>query len=172
MTVQSPKDLRNGLATAYKATRDHLRYLLTDLTPEQASQEAAPESRTIIYYLVHIANSELYWLSASGRKVIVYAKQVPFDIAINLLDEVQGRILQELKECPDEELVFQPPTEEQKPSLGWVVAHITLHTLYHSAEIIFTRYAVGGSDLPNDEIEESWGKIMNAITHLIFFVKQ
>ncbi|MFW9831425.1 MAG: DinB family protein [Candidatus Thorarchaeota archaeon] len=172
MKFQPPMDLRTGLSAAYKAARDHFRYLLTDLTPEQAAMEAAPESRTIIYYLVHIANSELYWLSASGRKVIVYAKEVPLNIAIDLLDEVQDRILRELKECSDEELVFQPPTEKQKPSLGWVIAHITLHTIYHSAEIIYTRYAVGGSDLPNEDIEASWGRMMDAILHLIFFVKQ
>jgi uncharacterized damage-inducible protein DinB len=172
MTTQPPKDLRSGLVAAYVAARDHLIYLLTDLTPEQASKEATPHSRTILYYLTHIANSELYWLAATGRKVIVYAKQVPLDIAIDLLDEVRSRILRELKACSDEELRFQAPTKDKKPSLGWVVSHITLHTLYHSAEIIFTRYAVGGSDLPNDEVEDSWSRMIETMIHLIFFVNQ
>ncbi len=172
MTTQPPKDFRSGLGAAYVATRDHLSYLLTDLTPEQAAKKATPDSRTILYYLTHIANSELYWLAATGRKVIVYAKQVPLDIAIDLLDEVRSRILRELKKCSEEELSFQAPTKGEKPSLGWVISHITLHALYHSAEIIFTRYAVGGSDLPNDEVEDSWSRMMNAMAHLIFFVKQ
>jgi len=34
MTTQTTKDFRDGLATAYRAARSHLRYLLTDLTPE------------------------------------------------------------------------------------------------------------------------------------------
>ncbi|MFX0168193.1 MAG: DinB family protein [Candidatus Hodarchaeota archaeon] len=172
MKVNPPKDLRVGLAAAYRAAHNHLNYILTDLTAEQASQEIAPESRTIVYYLTHIANSELYWLAATGRKVIVYAKQVPLGIAKDLLIDVQERILRELKECPDEDLVFQPPTNKSKPSLGWVVAHTTLHTLYHSAEIIFTRYAAGGSTLPQDELEESWSRMVNAVSQLIFFVKQ
>jgi hypothetical protein len=104
--------------------------------------------------------------------VIVYAKTVPLDIALDLLEDVRKQILRELKDCPEEELIFQPPTEKKKPSLGWVVSHITLHTLYHSGEIIYARYAVGGSDLPNDELEEHWGQMMEAISHLIFFVKQ
>ncbi len=172
MTTKTPKDLRSGLAVAYEAARDHLRYIVSDLTPEQAGKEPAPESRTIIYYLTHIANSELYWLSASGRKVVVYAKTVPLAIALDLLEDVRKRMLRELKECPEEELVFQPPTQKKKPSLGWVISHITLHTLYHSGEIIYARYAVGGSDLPNDELEECWGRMMEAIVQLIFFVKQ
>ncbi len=172
MTPQTTKDFREGLASAYQAARSHLRYLLTDLTPEQAATEPAPESRTILYYLTHIANSELYWLAASGRKVVVYAKEVPLDIAIDLLDEVQDRVLRELKECSDEELVFQPPTEDVKPSLGWIVSRITLHTLYHSGEIIYTRYAVGGSDLPNEVVEESWSRMMDAMMHLIFMAQQ
>lgn len=167
-----PKNFRDGLITAYKNARNYLRYLLTDLAPEQAEKEPVPESRTIIHYLIHIANSELYWLSASGRRVAVYAKQVPLNIAIDLLDEVQQRMIRELKNCSEDELVYQPPSEKSKPSLGWVVAHITLHTLYHSAEIIYTRYAVEGSDLPNDEVEELWGQMMNAVTQLIFCVKQ
>jgi hypothetical protein len=122
--------------------------------------------------LTHIANSELYWLAASGRKVVVYAKEVPLDIAIDLLGEVHDRVLRELKECSEEELVFQPPTEDAPPSLGWIVSRITLHTLYHSGEIIYTRYAVGGSDLPNDEVEESWSSMMNAMMHLIFLSQQ
>lgn len=171
MTTQAPKDFRDGLATAYKAARNHLRFLLTDLTPKQAATEPAPESRTILYYLTHIANSELYWLAASGRKVVVYAKEVPLNIAIDLLDEVRDRVLRELKKCSDEELVFQPPTDDAKPSLGWIVSRITLHTLYHSAEIIYTRYGVGGSNLPNDEVEESWSRMMDAMMHLIFLVQ-
>ncbi len=172
MTTKTPKDLRTGLAAAYEAARDHLRYIVSDLTPEQAGKEPAPESRTILYYLTHIANSELYWLSASGRKVVVYAKTVPLNIALDLLEDVRKRIIRELKDCPEEELVFQPPTEKKKPSLGWVISHITLHTLYHSGEIIYTRYAVGGSDLPNDELEEYWSQMMEAVAQLIFFVKQ
>lgn len=172
MTTQTTKEFREGLASAYQAARSHLRYILTDLTPEQAATEPAPESRTILYYLTHIANSELYWLAASGRKVVVYAKEVPLDIAIDLLDEVQDRMLRELKECSDEELVFQPPTEDVKPSLGWVVSRTTLHTLYHSGEIIYTRYAVGGSDLPSDEAEESWSRMMDAMMHLVFMAQQ
>ncbi len=166
------RDLRNGLIAAYEAARDHLQYLLTDLTPEQASKEPVPESRTILYYLIHIANSELYWLSATGRKVIVYAKQVPLNIAIDLLEDVRKRVLRELRECSDEELTYQPPTEKEQPSLGWVVSRITLHTLYHSGEIIYARYAVGGSTLPNDELEESWDHMMDTITYLTFYVKQ
>lgn len=172
MTTHTSKDFRSGLAAAYRAARSHLRYLLTDLTPKQAATEPAPESRTILYYLTHIANSELYWLAASGRKVVVYAKEVPLDIAIDLLSEVHDRVLRELKECSEEELVFQPPTEDAPPSLGWIVSRITLHTLYHSGEIIYTRYAVGGSDLPNDEVEESWSSMMNAMMHLIFLSQQ
>ncbi|MFX1509236.1 MAG: DinB family protein [Promethearchaeota archaeon] len=172
MTTKTPKDLRTGLAAAYEAARDHLRYIVSDLTPEQAGKEPAPESRTILYYLTHIANSELYWLSASGRKVVVYAKTVPLNIALDLLEDVRKRIIRELKDCPEEELVFQPPTEKKKPSLGWVISHITLHTLYHSGEIIYARYAVGGSDLPNDELEEYWSQMMEAVAQLIFFVKQ
>jgi hypothetical protein len=172
MSTQPPEDLRSGLATAYEAARDYLRYIITEVTPVQAAKEPAPESRTILYYLTHIANSELYWLSASGRKVVVYAKTVPLDIAQDLLEDVRKRILRELKECPEEELVFQPPTEKEKPSLGWVVSRITLHTLYHSGEIIYARYAVGGSDLPSDELEDYWGKMMDSIAHLIFFTKQ
>jgi uncharacterized damage-inducible protein DinB len=168
MTTQVSKDFRGGLAAAYRAARSHLRYLLTDLTPKQAATEPAPESRTILYYLTHIANSELYWLAASGRKVVVYAKEVPLNIAVDLLDEVRDRVLRELKKCPDEELVFQPPADDAKPSLGWIVSRITLHTLYHSGEIIYTRYAVGGSNLPNDEVEESWSRMMNTMMHLIF----
>jgi uncharacterized damage-inducible protein DinB len=172
MTDNPPKDLRTGLAAAYEAAHQHLNFILSDLSPEQASTEVAAESRTIVYYLTHIANSELYWLAATGRKVVVYAKQVPLDIAKDLLVDVQKRILQELKNCTEEELVFQPPTEKSKPSLGWVVAHICLHTLYHNAEILFTRYAAGGSTLPQDELEESWGRMMEAVSHLIFYVKQ
>lgn len=172
MTDTPPKTLQTGLAAAYQAARQHLNFILSDLTANQASTEVAPESRTILYYLTHIANSELYWLAATGRKVIVYAKQVPLDIAKDLLIDVQKRILQELKECTPEELVFQPPTEKAKPSLGWVVAHITLHILYHSAEILFTRYAAGGSTLAQDELEESWGRMIEAVSHLIFYVKQ
>ncbi len=171
MTTPITKDFRDGLASAYRAARSHLRYLLTDLTPEQAATEPTPESRTILYYLTHIANSELYWLAASGRKVIFYAKEVPLDIAIDLLDEVQHRVLRELKECSDEELVFQQPTEDVKPSLGWIVSRITLHTLYHSGEIIYTRYAVGGADLPSEEAEESWSRMMNAMMHLVFMAQ-
>ena len=172
MTSKVPKDLRSGLIAAYKAARDHLQYIVSDLTSEQAGKEPVPESRTILYYLTHIANSELYWLSASGRKVIVYAKTVPLSIALDLLEDVRKRILRELRDCPEDQLVFQPPTVKQKPSLGWAVSHITLHTLYHSGEIIYARYAVGGSDLPNDELEEYWGKMMETITQLIFLVKQ
>ena len=172
MTAKPPKNLRSGLATAYEAAREHLRHIISDLTPEQAAKEPAPESRTILYYLTHIANSELYWLSASGRKVVVYAKTVPLDIALDLLEDVQKRMLRELQDCPEDELVFQPPTEKEKPSLGWVIAHITLHMMYHSGEIIYARYAVGGSDLPSDELEEHWEKMMTAVSHLIFFVKQ
>lgn len=172
MSAQPPKDLRSGLAAAYEAARDYLRYIITNLTSEQAAKEPAPESRTVLYYLTHIANSELYWLSASGRKVVVYAKTVPLDIAQDLLEDVRKRILRELKECPEEELIFQPPTEREKPSLGWVVSRITLHTLYHSGEIIYARYAVGGSDLPSDELEEYWGKMMDSVAHLTFFTKQ
>jgi uncharacterized damage-inducible protein DinB len=172
MSAQPPENLRSGLATAYKAARDYLRYIITELTPEQSAKEPVPESRTILYYLTHIANSELYWLSASGRKVVVYAKTVPLDIAQDLLEDVRKRILRELNECPEEELIFQPPTEKEKPSLGWVVSRIALHTLYHSGEIIYARYAVGGSDLPSDELEDYWGKMMDAIAHLTFFTKQ
>ncbi|MFX1300478.1 MAG: DinB family protein [Promethearchaeota archaeon] len=172
MTTQTTNDFREGLATAYQAARSHLRYLLTDLTPEQAATEPAPESRTILYYLAHIANSELYWLATSGRKVVFYAKEVPLEIAIDLLDEVQDRVLRELKDCSDEELIFHPPTEDSKPSLGWIVSRITLHTLYHSAEIIYTRYAVGGSNLPNDVVEDSWSCMMNTLMHLIFRTEQ
>lgn len=172
MTNKPPKDLQSGLAAAYQAARNHLNFILSDLTDDQASTEVAPESRTIVYYLTHIANSELYWLAATGRKVIVYAKQVPLDIAKDLLMDVEKRILQELKDCTPEDLVFQPPTEKSKPSLGWVVAHITLHMLYHTAEIIFTRYAAGGSTLPQDELEDSWGRMVEAVSHLIFFVQQ
>ncbi|MFX1318803.1 MAG: DinB family protein [Promethearchaeota archaeon] len=172
MSAQPPKNLRGGLAIAYEAARDYLRYIITELTPEQAAKEPTPESRTILYYLTHIANSELYWLSASGRKVVVYAKTVPLNIAKDLLEDVRKRILRELKECPEEELVFQPPTQKEKPSLGWVVSHITLHTLYHSGEIIYARYAVGGSDLHSDELEDYWGKMMDSITNLIFSTKQ
>jgi uncharacterized damage-inducible protein DinB len=172
MSNNPPNDLQTGLAEAYQAARQHLEFILSDLTPDQASIEVAPESRTIVYYLTHIANSELYWLAATGRKVIVYAKQVPLDIAKDLLMDVQKRILQELKDCSKEDLVFQPPTEKSKPSLGWVVAHITLHSLYHSAEILFTRYAAGGTTLPQDELEESWGRMVDAVSNLIFYVKQ
>ena len=172
MTEKPPKDLQSGLAAAYQAARKHLNFILSDLTANQASTEVAPESRTIVYYLTHIANSELYWLAATGRKVIVYAKEVPLDIAKDLLMDVEKRILQELKECTPEDLVFQPPTEKAKPSLGWVVAHITLHLLYHTAEILFTRYAAGGSTLPQDKLEDSWGHMMEAVSHLIFFVHQ
>jgi len=114
MTDEPPKDLKTGLAAAYQAARKHLNFILSDLTANQGSIEVAPESRTIIYYLTHIANSELYWLAATGRKVIVYAKQVPLDIARDLLIDVEKRILQELKDCTQEELVFQPPTEKTK----------------------------------------------------------
>ncbi len=163
-----PTDFRSGLIEAYEAARNHLRYIVSDLTPKQAAREPTPESRTILYYLTHIANSELYWLSASGRKVVVYAKTVPLDIALDLLEDVRKRMIRELKDCPPEELVFQPPTKKSKPSLGWVISRITLHTLYHSGEIIYARYAVGGSDLPNDQLEEYWGRMMDAIAHLIF----
>ena len=172
MPTPTPKDLRTGLGAAYEAARNHLRYIVSDLTPEQASKEPAPESRTILYYLTHIANSELYWLSATGRKVIVFAKTVPLDIAMDLFEDVRKRMLRELRDCPDEELVYKPPTENSKPSLGWVISRVTLHTLYHSGEIIYARYAVGGSDLPNDELEEYWGKMMDTVAHLIFFTKQ
>jgi hypothetical protein len=172
MTVQPPKDLRSGLAAAYDAARDYISYIITDLTPEEAGMEPAPESRTILYYLTHIANSELYWLSASGRKVTVYAKTVPLDIAKDLLEDVRKRILRELKDCPEEELTFQPPAEDSNPSLGWVISRITLHALYHSGELIYARYAVGGSDLPQDELEEYWAQMMDSVAHLTFFVKQ
>jgi uncharacterized damage-inducible protein DinB len=172
MTTPISTDLRSGLAAAYEAARYHLRYIISDLTQEQAAKEPAPESRTILYYLTHITNSELYWLSASGRKVVVYAKTVPLDIALDLLEEVRKRMLRELKDCSENELVFQPPADKVKPSLGWVISHITLHTLYHSGEIIYARYAVGGSDLPSDELEEYWGRMMDAIVQLIFLVKQ
>lgn len=172
MTSQPPKDLRSGLATAYEAAREYLRYIISEITPEQAAQEPVPESRTILYYLTHIANSELYWLSASGRKVVVYAKTVPLDIATDLLEDVRKRIIRELRECPEEELIFQPPTDKAKPSLGWVISRITLHAMYHSGEIIYARYAVGGSDLPSDELEEYWGRMMDSISHLAFFTKQ
>ena len=172
MPTRTPKDLRSGLAAAYEAARNHLRYIVSDLTPEQAGKEPVPESRTILYYLTHIANSELYWLSASGRKVVVYAKTVPLDIAMDLLEDVRKRMLRELKDCSEDELVFQPPTEKSKPSLVWVISRVTLHTLYHTGEIIYARYAVGGSDLPNDQLEEYWGTMMDAIAHLIFFTKQ
>lgn len=172
MTGSKPTDLRTGLTTSYQAARDHLEYLLTDLTPEQANTAPTPGSRTINYYLVHLANSELYWLAATGRKVIMYAKDVPLDLAITFLNEVRERILHELAECKNKELNFQPPTEKKKPSLGWVVARMTLHALYHSGEIIYARYAVGGSDLPNDELEDSWARMMDSVANLIFFVKQ
>lgn len=172
MAIQKPKDLRAGLTQAYTVTRAHLRYLLSDLTPEQAVSEPALGSRSILYYLHHIINSEIYWISATGRSVDVYVKEVPFDVAKEMLDEVQETILNELKSSPEDEFVFRPPTEKEKPSLGWVIAHITLHSFYHCAEIIYTRYCVGGSDLPDDKVEESWTRMIDTISKLIFFVKQ
>jgi uncharacterized damage-inducible protein DinB len=172
MTNQKPKNLRTGLIKAYTTVRSHLRYLLSDLTPEQAASEPTPGSRSILYYLHHIINSEIYWISATGRSVDLYAKEVPLDAAIEMLDEVQNKILSELKSCSDDEFVFRPPTEGVKPSLGWVISHITLHSFYHNAEIIYTRYSVGGTDLPTDEVEESWSRMINVIAELIFFVKQ
>ncbi|MFX1561862.1 MAG: DinB family protein [Promethearchaeota archaeon] len=172
MANQKPKDLRMGLIQAYTVTRGHLRYLLSDLSPEQAVSEPVLGSRSILYYLHHIINSEIYWISATGRSVDVYVKEVPFDVAKDMLDEVQETILSELKSCSEDEFVFRPPTEKEKPSLGWVISHITLHSFYHCAELIYTRYSVGGSDLPNDELEESWMRMIDSISKLIFFVKQ
>ncbi|MFX1563319.1 MAG: DinB family protein [Promethearchaeota archaeon] len=172
MTVKQPKDLRTGLTNAYNSTRAHLRYILSDLTPEQAAAEPTIGSRTILYYLHHIINSEIYWMSATGRSIDVYAKEVPFDVAIEMLDKVQDKILHELKSSSDDEFIFRPPTESEKPSLGWVISRVTLHAFYHSGEIIYTRYAVGGSDLPDDKVEESWAGMIDAISNLIFFVKQ
>jgi len=172
MTIQKPKDLRTGLTQAYTQTRAHLQYILSDLTPEQAVSEPVPGSRSILYYLHHIINSEIYWISATGRSVDVYVKEVPFDVAKEMLDKVQETILTELKSSLEDEFVFRPPTEKVKPSFGWVISHITLHSFYHCAEIIYTRYSVGGSDLPNDEVEESWTRMIDAISKLIFFVKQ
>ncbi len=172
MTEKLPKDLRSGLAAAYEAAHDHLRYILKAITPEQATKEPTPKSRTILYYLHHLINTELYWLAATGRKVEQYPKAISFDAAIGLLSKVKERILEELKNCPKNELQFVPPTEKSDPSLGWVVNRITIHTLYHTGEILYARYAVGGFDLPNDELEESWGRMINSVAHLVFFVKQ
>ena len=129
--------------------------MIEDLSPEDLTwRPEGTKARTIISYVNHLMNTEIYWLKALDPITYNYVgRNNSLDEVVSLFKKVEKQYLKLIDEATLEDFQIRKTVYEeekgqiesviQKGTLAWTVLRLALHTLGHISHINHIRYSLG-----------------------------
>jgi uncharacterized damage-inducible protein DinB len=162
-----PKWFREKVIQAHLKQRAHMHFVLESLTNEELTKEVTTEeySRSIAGLVMHIGTAETYWFHKANESIGPPTIADTFDEVKARLQENTDKIVEKVRNCPDEQLRIIPP-RNGGPSIAWAVLRTAQHGIYHSGQIAKIRRMIGAADLPADA-EGLWGTAVDSLLDII-----
>ncbi|MFW9902815.1 MAG: DinB family protein [Candidatus Thorarchaeota archaeon] len=166
---------RKKLKQIFTYTKLYIFRVLEDLSPEDLIwRPKGTKARTIISYVNHLMNTEIYWLKALDTSTYNYVgKDNSLEEIISLFKEVEKHYLKLIDEATHDDFqirrtIFeeekgQIKSVKQKGTLAWTVLRLALHTLGHISHINHIRYSLGK---PPHEGGDYWWTYTEAMINL------
>jgi hypothetical protein len=149
--------------------------VLENLSPEDLTwRPEGAKARTIISYVNHLMNTEIYWLKALDTTTYDYVgRNNSLEEIISLFKGVQKHYLKLIDEASHDDFQIrrtiyeeekgQIKSVKQKGTLAWTVLRLALHTLGHISHINHIRYSLGK---PPREGSDYWWTYTEALINL------
>jgi uncharacterized damage-inducible protein DinB len=162
-----PNRFREMVIQTHNNQRNHLHYVLQDLTNDVLTKEVTTEqySKSIAGIVMHIGTAETYWFHKDKNPIGPPVIADTFDEVMNRIKENTEKITRTVRECPEELLRIIPP-KEGGPSIAWAALRTSQHGIYHAGQIAKIRRMIGASDLPPDT-EDLWGKAVDSTLEIV-----
>lgn len=157
---------RKKLKQIFTYTKLYIFHVLEDLSPHDLTWKPdGTKARTIISYVNHLMNTEIYWLKALDTTTYNYVgKDTSLDGIISLFKKVENHYLRLIDEATLDDLhirrtIYEEKDGEiisvkQKGTLAWTVLRLALHTFGHISHINHIRYSLGKP--PREGIDYWW----------------
>ena len=162
-----PSWFREMVIQTHNNQRNHLQYVLQDLTSNELTKEVTTEeySKSIAGIVMHIGTAETYWFHKAKNSIGPPVIAETFDELMNRMNENTEKITQIVRECPEEQLHLITP-RDGGPSIAWAVLRTSQHGVYHAGQIAKIRRMIGASELSPDS-ENLWGKAVDSTLEII-----
>ncbi|MFX1518135.1 MAG: DinB family protein [Promethearchaeota archaeon] len=165
---------RKKLKQIFTYTKLYIFRVLEDLSPEDLTwRPESTKARTIISYVNHLMNTEIYWLKALDTTTYNYVgTDNSLEEIISLFKEVEQHYLRLIDNATlDDFQIRRTIYEEEKGqisvkqegTLAWTVLRLALHTLGHISHINHIRYSLGK---PPREGNDYWWTYTEAVINL------
>ncbi|MFX0206430.1 MAG: DinB family protein [Candidatus Hodarchaeota archaeon] len=166
---------RKKLKQIFTYTKLYIFRVIEDLSPEDLTwRPEGTKARTIISYVNHLMNTEIYWLKALDPASYNYVgRNNSLDEVISLFKEVEKHYLRlidvatlddlQIRRTIYEEEGGQIKSVRQKGTLAWTILRLALHSLGHISHINHIRYSLGK---PPREGSDYWWTYTEALINL------
>ncbi|MFX1283155.1 MAG: DinB family protein [Promethearchaeota archaeon] len=166
---------RKKLKQIFKYTKLYIFRVLEDLSPKELTwRPEGTKAKTIISYVNHLMNTEIYWLKALDTTTYNYVdKDNSLNDIISLFKKVEKHYLSLIDEATLEDFqirrtIYEEENDQiksikQKGTLAWTVLRLALHTLGHISHINHIRYSL---DKPPREGSDYWWAYTEAVIAL------
>ena len=166
---------RKKLKQIFTYTKLYIFRVLEDLSPEDLTwRPKGTKARTIISYVNHLMNTEIYWLKALDTTTYNYVgRDNSLEEVISLFKEVEKHYLRlidkatlddlQIRRTIYEEKKGQIISVKQKGTLAWTVLRLALHTFGHISHINHIRFSLGK---PPREGSDYWWTYTEAVINL------
>ncbi|UCE13799.1 MAG: DinB family protein [Candidatus Heimdallarchaeota archaeon] len=146
---------RKKLKQIFTYIKMYIFHVLEDLSPDDLTwRPDNTKARTIISYINHLMNTEIYWLKALDTSTYDYVRRDnSLNEIISLFEKVEKHYLRLIDEATVDDLQIRRTIYEekdgeiisvkQKGTLAWTVLRLALHTLGHISHINHIRYSLG-----------------------------
>jgi len=145
------------LFSNYFTVRAELIAAVRNLTPEQMAFTAPNHPNSIGWLLVHIAETEYWWIAdvalgqADHSRYETFKPDMNLPDVLTLLDEMHEltRHYLDVTELEDWDTIFYPiPDRAEKVSARWLVWHVVEHQARHRGQV-FMLLRMQGLDVPH-----------------------
>ncbi|MFQ5833354.1 MAG: DinB family protein [Candidatus Thorarchaeota archaeon] len=162
-----PDWFREMVIETHLNQRRHMDRVLAGLSEEHMTQKVASEENfeDILSILRHIGSAQTYWHFKAGHSIGPPVKEETVEEVLARLSENSEKIIEQIQNCPEEQLQIVPP-REGGPSIAWAVMRTAQHGIYHSGQIAKLRRVIGAPDLLPDD-SDRWGKAVDSLIMIV-----